>query len=109
MGRRNSQLAEERRLREEQDREFEESLLADQLASVRRESEVAVVVPSTGTAVPPVVPAPHVPATQATVVGVATAAAGADVAASAALPQAEDMHGHESMEAAEERRKTRGA
>jgi len=34
--RRSSQLAEERRLREEQDREFEESLLADQLAAVRR-------------------------------------------------------------------------
>mmetsp|Transcript_33048 Transcript_33048/g.71916 ORF Transcript_33048/g.71916 Transcript_33048/m.71916 type:complete len:477 (+) Transcript_33048:44-1474(+) len=37
--RRNSQAEEARRLREEQDREFEESLLADQIAAVRRIEE----------------------------------------------------------------------
>lgn len=38
---RNYQLAEDRRLREEQDREFEESLMADQLAAIRN-SEASV-------------------------------------------------------------------
>eukprot|EP00438_Fugacium_kawagutii_P011927 Skav206743 [mRNA] locus=scaffold1022:62907:63500:+ [translate_table: standard] len=36
MQRRDFQLAEDRRLREQQDREYEEALLADQLAAVRR-------------------------------------------------------------------------
>mmetsp|Transcript_7243 Transcript_7243/g.16272 ORF Transcript_7243/g.16272 Transcript_7243/m.16272 type:complete len:493 (+) Transcript_7243:31-1509(+) len=44
--RRTSQLAEERRLREEQDREFEESLLMDQLATAAKMDESAQVTDS---------------------------------------------------------------
>lgn len=86
--RRTSQLAEERALREEQDREFEESLLQDQLAEVRRTeaaaeaAAAAVLEPSSAAeAAPAFTPAPDPAREEAKAAEAAAAAAAAAQAA----------------------------
>eukprot|EP00927_Polykrikos_kofoidii_P048751 TRINITY_DN42966_c0_g1_i1.p1 TRINITY_DN42966_c0_g1~~TRINITY_DN42966_c0_g1_i1.p1 ORF type:complete len:495 (+),score=88.37 TRINITY_DN42966_c0_g1_i1:57-1487(+) len=102
--RRNRRLAEERQLREEQDREFEESLLADQLAAIKRSEDqqpMELAAPSAASA-PSATTSTATPAPSSSATTVVSGNGAPEEAGSGVRDEAEAAE-------AEERRRARGA